>query len=511
MSDNKRIAKNTAFLYIRMLFVMGVTLFTSRIILEALGVDDYGIFNVVGGVVAMLGFFNSSMSTSTQRFLNFEMGRGTLESLKRVFSVSLSIHIAIAIITAILLETVGLWFICNKLNVSASGLNAALWVYHCAVITFVLSIIITPYHAVIISNEQMSAYAIISVIEVSLKLAVAFLINLANDKLQTYAILLLGVSIIIDAAYCIYSFVHFPECRCRLVKDIKLAKEMLAFSGWVIFGCITNLFSTQGVNILINIFFGPAYNAARAIAVQIQAAVNQFVLNFMTAVRPPIVKAYSKGDIEYMNNLVYTSSKFSFALLFVIGLPVILNANFIIGLWLVDIPPLAVLFTQLVIIDLLITALYSPIAYVNQASGKIKNYQLAISLLFVLIFGITWLLYRLGAPVYMAFVVSIAISFFGLFIRVWILKKENDFPANYYLTKVLAPISLCGLVSFALPLYLHHIIDNLWVSLVATSLSGLAIFSTLTWVFCLSRNEKGFIQDKLSMILNKISSNRIKA
>ena len=278
--NNKRIAKNTLLLYLRLLFIMVVSLYTSRVVLNTLGVEDFGIYNVVGGVVAMLAFFNSSMTTSTQRFLNYEMGKHNENSLQDVFINSINAHYLIGLISILVLETIGLWFIYNKLNIPASQFDAALWVFHCSVLSLFVSIISTPYNAAIIANEKMEVYAYFSIIEAILKLLIVYLLVVISfNKLKLYGVLLLCVSIVMRVLYNWYCIKNFKECTYKLKYSANLIKQMLSFSGWMLFGCVSSMLSTQGVNILINIFFGPVFNAARAIAVQVQSAVNSFVGN----------------------------------------------------------------------------------------------------------------------------------------------------------------------------------------------------------------------------------------
>ena len=338
-ANNTRIAKNTLLLYFRMLFSMVVALYTSRVVLNTLGVEDFGIYNVVGGIVSMLSFFNSSMGTSTQRFLNYEMGRNNNEGLRNVFINAVNAHYLIGIVTVIGLETVGLWFVYNKLNIPVEQFGAAVWVYHCSVLSLFVSIISTPYNAAIIANEQMGVYAYYSIIEVVLKLLIVYLlVVIPYNKLIVYGLLSLGVSLLMRILYNVYCIRNFTECKYQWKWNVQLMKKMFFFSGWMLFGCISDMLSKQGVNVLINIFFGPVFNAARAIAVQVQAAINNFVINFMTAVRPQIIKSYSAGEYLHMYRLVFSSSKLSFYLLFVLTTPVLIYTDFILQWWLKQVP-----------------------------------------------------------------------------------------------------------------------------------------------------------------------------
>ena len=505
--NTKRIAKNTAMLYVRMLFIMAVGLYTSRVVLNALGVEDFGIYNVVGGVVSMLAFFNSSMATSTQRFLNYEMGRCNDDTLREVFVSSVNAHYLIGLVSVLILETLGLWFVYHKLNIPSEQMEAAIWVYHCSVASFFVTIVSTPYNAAIIANEKMDIYAYLSILEAILKLLIVYLlVVIPFNKLKLYGLLLLGVTLIMRLLYSWYCAKHFVECKYRWRWNWLLMKQMFSFSGWMIFGCISDMLSKQGVNMLINIFFGPVFNAARAIAVQVQSAVNSFVANFMTAVRPQIVKSYSAGDYDYMYKLVFSSSKLSFYLLFVLTMPVLLHTDYLLSLWLKQVPESCVVFTQLVLIELLIRSAYTPIAQVNQASGRIRNYQLAISIIFLLEFALTYAAYKAGLPVYATFVISIVLAVIGLWVRVAILKKDNDFPAKRYLLKVMLPLVPVAVLSILIPLGIRYYLPFSFCTFVLNCIVGLVCTFTVVWFLGLDKQEQQFVNTKLKMLYSKMKS-----
>ena len=322
-SNNKRIAKNTLLLYFRMLVTMAVSLYTSRVVLNILGVEDFGIYNVVGGIVAMFGFINGSMTSATQRYLTFELGQNNRTQLTKVFSTSLSIHAIISFLIIVLAETVGLWFLWNKMQIPADRMNAAFWVFQCSVAASVIMIMSVPYNAAIIAHERMSAFAYISIIEVSLKLLiVCFLRYFHTDKLILYAALIVIVQLVIRLCYSWYCNRHFKETKYRWIWDKTLFCEMTGFAGWNLFGNLAAITFTQGLNLLLNMFFGPVVNAARGIAVQAQTAIGQFSSNFQTALNPQITKSYATGDMEYMHGLIFRSAKFSFFLLLLLSLPV---------------------------------------------------------------------------------------------------------------------------------------------------------------------------------------------
>ena len=322
--NNKCIAKNTSMLYIRMLLTMAVTLYTSRVILNTLGVEDYGIYNVVGGFVAMMGFLNNSMAVATQRFLSFEIGKKSNSQFSRVFSMSMSIHILIALVILVLAETVGLWFVKTQLTIPIERMGAALWVFHFSILAFIVNVISVPYNATIIAHERMNVFAWVSIIDVSLKLLIVFILQwFGYDKLKFYALLMFGVALIIRLIYGSYCSRKFVESKFHFYWDKSLFKTIMSFAGWSLWGGAASVLHSQGVNILLNIFFGPAINAARGIAYQIQGAVNSFVSNFQIAINPQIIKSYASSKIEYMHQLIFQGAKYSFYLLFALSLPIL--------------------------------------------------------------------------------------------------------------------------------------------------------------------------------------------
>lgn len=504
--NNKRIVKNTFLLYIRMLLTMVVTLYTSRVVLNALGIEDFGIYNVVGGIVAMLNFLNSSMSMATQRFLNYEMGQGHRENLKKVFSTSFISYCIIAVVVIIIAETVGIWFLLNKLVIPAERMSAAIWIYHFSIITFVINLLSVPYNAAIIAYEKMSAFAYISILEVMGKLLIAFLITISPmDQLIFYGLLTCIFSLVVRTVYSAYCRRYFEECKIGWFWDKSLLKRLFGFSGWMLAGTTSQLFNTQGVNILVNMFFGPSLNATRAISVQVHNAVNAFAVNFMMATRPQIVKSYAQEDYVYMYKLVFSSSKLSFILLSLLSLPILMDTEYILVLWLKQIPEYTSLFVQLTLIDLLITSAFSPIASLSQASGKIKNYQLIISVGFILIFVITWVLYSNAYPAYYTFLVSIIINLIGLFTRIYELKFSQKFPVRPYIRQVFLPVSVAFIFmlisSWSMRLFfapVSSVISLLW-HVVIYWVMGVVI----VWSIILNRNEQDMVKNILCKIIRK--------
>lgn len=501
-ANNKRIAKNTILLYVRMMIMMIVSLYTSRLVLQILGVEDYGIYNVVGGVVSFIGFLNGSLNTATQRFLNYEMGRNNIEGMKSIFSMSMICYMGIAIVAMILAESIGYWFVTNKLVIPPQRLDAAIWVLHFSVLTFIIQLFIVPYNAAVIAHEKMSIYAYISVGSVIMRLLLIVVLQYVEfDKLWLYAMMMAVATIVEAFLYWLICIKLFEECHFQWRFDKQLLKGLFSFSGWMLSGIITNLLQIQGVNMLINVFFGPAYNAARAVAMQVNGAVNSFSQNFMTAVRPQIVKQYAEGDIDGMHRLVNNSSRFSFYLLFIMILPLILNMDFVLELWLKDVPQNTVFFTQLVLVDLLIVSAYGPIAYITQASGRIKEYQLMISVCFAMVFFLTWAFYDLGSAAYVTFVISIVIDIIGYVMRLWILQKLFSFPILEYVKEVLYPIFkvlVVSLIAMAVPYILGLSLYNNFVGLVWS----VSIIGFIIWFVGLNKHEKQLLLSKVKSIIH---------
>lgn len=503
--NSERIAKNTLFLYFRMIFIMLVNLYTSRIVLAALGVEAFGVYNVVGGVVASLSFLNSSLGTSTQRFLNYEMGLKENADLNKIFSNAVNAHYIIGFITILLLETIGLWFVLNKLEIPAANMNAAFWVYQFSIASIFITIISTPYNAAIIAHERMNVFAYFSILECLLKLGIVFLLLvLPFDRLLVYGFLHLGVVIIMRLIYNFYCIRKFIECRYHWNWDISLLKKMFSFTGWMFFGCIADMFSGQGINMLINMFFGPVFNASRAIAYQVFNAVHSFLTSFMTAVKPQIVKSFAANNKDYSFKLVFSSTKLSFYLLFFLTMPLFLHMDFVLKIWLKDVPEMATLFTRLVLIDLWIRAIYTPMAQINQASGKIRSYQMIISIIFMLIFIVTLVLFELGLPVYYAFIVSIVMNFIGIFARLAILKKENGFPILLFMKNAVLPLIPIALATFIIPYLLLMKLSTSVSSIVVSTIAGEIALFIFIWLIGLNGQEKDFITNKISKLRRKI-------
>ncbi|AKX46875.1 hypothetical protein AKN94_05520 [Thiopseudomonas alkaliphila] len=437
----KKIISNAAMLYIRMLLTMFVTLYTSRVILQTLGVDDFGIYSVVAGFVTMLGFLNSAMSSATQRFLAFELGKSGDKNMRGIFSMSLNIHFLIAIFVLLLGETVGLWFVKTQLTIPVDRLMAAQWVFHFALLSFIVTIISVPYNALIIAHERMSVFAWVSIIDVMLKLLIVFMLSwFGIDKLILYAVLSLAVVFVVFMVYRGYCKKYFVESRFRLYWDKQLFNTMLSYTGWNLWGNIAAVMSGQGVNILLNIFFGPSVNAARAIAMQVSGALNSFVQNLQVAINPQIIKSYAAKDMVYMHRLVCYGAKYNFFLLLLLSLPILNNLEQILSVWLDVVPENTAVFARLVIYTILIDSLSPPLMTAAQATGHIKLYQFVVGGVLLLNIPISYIVLKMGGSPQTIFYVAIVLSLITLLARIQIISKLIKMKKRKYLIDTLMPV-----------------------------------------------------------------------
>ena len=489
--SNKRIAKNTLLLYFRMIITMIISLFTSRVVLDTLGIIDYGIYNVVGGVVIMFGFLNSAMAASTQRFLTFELGRQNSKRLKGVFSMSVTIHVIISIVIILLSETIGVWFINSELTIPAERLTATNWVFQFSVFTSVLTILSVPYDAAIISHERMNVFAYISILEVTLKLAVVYLLQLFGyDKLVLYAILIFLVSLVLRIVYGIYCTRNFKETKYKFYWEKRLFIEITSFAGWNLFGVFAGIGYGQGVNILLNIFFGPVVNAARGIAFQVMGAVNQLINNFQIAINPPITKAYAINDENNMYKMIFSSSKFSFYLLLVFIIPLFIETKLVLSVWLKNVPDYTISFTRLVLIDLLICSLSGPLQILAQATGRVRKYQLIVSSVLLLNLPFSYLLLKVGYPAQVTFVVSIFLSSVALLARLWVLKDLTSFPVALFVKNVIFIVFLVTILILPIPFYMQGIVENQLLQFALVGFTTIIALCLSIWFVGLSAGER---------------------
>lgn len=499
--NNKRIAKNTLLLYFRTFLIMIISLYTSRVILNTLGVEDYGIYNAVGGATAMFSVISGALSASISRFITYELGRGNISKLNITFSTSINIQIIISVIVLILGEAIGFWFLNTQMNIPAERMIAANWVLHCSLISFCVGLISVPYNACIIAHERMKAFAYVSIIEAVLKLAIVYLLLISDyDKLITYSILQIAVAIIIRVIYGVYCSRNFEECHYQFKFDKTIFRDMFGFAGWSFLTSTAYTFNTQGINILINMFFGVTLNAARAIATQIEGAIVQFVSSFTTAINPQITKQYAQGNKEEMFKLICYGAKYSYFLTFLIALPILCETEYILKLWLGIVPEHTVSFVRLIIIGCMIDRIGHSVLVGCQATGKMKLYTICISLLGILLFPITWVMYSLGLPPESTYVAFIILYIIIDIARILIIKRLISFPPLLFFKNVIIRIIPTSILSTVIPLGLLYIMPSSFIRLVLICIVSIISFLSFTYILGLTTFER-------KIIINYINKN----
>ena len=502
----KRIIQNTGFLYMRMLLTMAISFYTTRIVLEQLGVHDYGIYNVVGGLVSIFSILSASLSSSISRFLTFELGKGNMQKMKVIFSSSIFIQLGLSIIVIFFLETVGVWFLNTKMNIAPARMTAANWVLQCSAITFAINMLSVPYNAAIIAYERMQAFAYIGLLEVSLKLAVAFMLFIPFfDSLILYALLLVLASGIVRLTYSLYCKKHFDTCRVEFKFNKNILKEMFSYSGWTFIGSSSAILRDQGVNIVMNIFCGTAINAARGVAMQINGAITSFSHNYMLAVNPQIIKSYAIGNVSETIQLAFRSSRFSFFLLYCLSLPILIVMPFILSIWLTETPDHTVSFSRIILFFGMSEALSTPFMYVNQATGKIKVYQLVVGGIQMLNLPLAYMLLKIGLNSNWVFIQSIILSQLGLFSRLIILSKNVGLSISKFLSQVYLKVIIVLTIGVVFSFILTEIIptNNFFNNILLGALSFL-IGVLSSYLFGCTRGEKNFIMEKIHTVTKKI-------
>ena len=505
MSNNKRIAKNTAFLYLRQLIVMVVAIYTSRVILNVLGASDYGIYNVVGGIVTMMGFLNGALGSSSSRFLTYELGRGDQSKLNRTFSASLNLHICVALIVLVLGETLGLWFFYEKLVIPDDRMTAAFWVYQFSIITTMVSFTQVPYNASLIAHENMSIYAYVGLYEAISKLLIVYLLTIAPiDKLIFYGMLLMLNSIGIQLFYRFYTTKRYEECRFRLVREKPLYKTLLGYSGCDLFGCVAFICQGEGINVLLNMFFGPVVNAARAIAFQIQGAVSIFVGNFLTAVRPQVVKNFAEGKTDEMYRLTFNGMKYAFLLMIVLAIPVMLEIKYILGIWLgKSAPPETAVFACLVLVNAIFQAWHSGYLMSFHAIGRIKAGNLTGGVLMILSLPVSYLFLKLGFDAYVVFVVIIVINLIAHVIGMFLVHCYVRYSVMKAIRIIYIPCILVALCSTVPSFLVRESMAPSFLRLIVVGASYEILLGITVWIFALGNEEKKLVIQYLSKYVGK--------
>lgn len=500
--NNKRIAKNTLMLYVRMLLLMAIGLFTSRVNLQALGVDNYGINSVIAGFLSMFGIITGSMSGAISRFITVELGRGNLDRLKQVFSTSISVQLFMGILIVILIETFGIWFVSTKMQIPAGREVAAQWCLHCATITTFISLMSVPFNSAIVAHEKMSAFAYMTIVDALLKLAICYAIYISPfDKLVTFSVLGVFVSIITTSIYWIYCLRKFEETSFSFRFDKSLFKDIWGFAGWNLFAQTAWILNTQGINMLMNLFFGVVVNAARGIAVQVNGIIQGFVGNFMMALNPQITKSYAVGDKDTAFRLACRGSRFSFYIMFILALPIMIESRQILQLWLGTPPAQANAFVVWTILSTFTTLLGNTLVTLQMAHGDIKKYQLWITAFGCIPFPLTWLVFKLGAQPIVSYYIFVAVYWGLIFVRYYLVHGMTGIPAKMYLGGVVAKTHLVALLSAIFPLVLFLVMPESILRLllvVATS-----ILSSVVVIYTIGMNqaERNFIRNRIRLIL----------
>ena len=490
-SNSERIATNTIMLYIRSFITLVISLYASRLILTVLGVTDYGIYNVVGGFVGMFSLISASLTISTQRFITFELGKKNDGHPTEVFSTAILIHVFLSLVILILAESFGVWFLNNKMSIPEDRLSASNWVFQLSLATFLLNFVTIPHNSAIVAHEKMSAFAIFSIIEAVLKLLILFVLQgMTVDKLVGYAVLMLCVILLMRVVYIFYCKIRFVECHFILVKEKHYYKEMLGFSGWNIIGSSAGVLTNYGINVLMNLFFGVVVNAARGVATQVESAVNQFVGNFTMAINPQITKSYASGDYSYMMMLVMRGARYSYFLLLLMAIPIFIEADFILNLWLVEVPDYAVAFVRLTLIYSLCQSLSNTLYTAMLATGKIKKYQIIVGGIALQSFFIAWLLFRLGFMPEWGYIATIIVSIACLIARLFLLRGMIQLSIKEFVRDVLIRVVVVSAISLVVPYFITFLNIEGWYRFLLVLITSIVWSSIIILIVGIDKNER---------------------
>lgn len=507
-SNSQRIAKNTILLYVRMLFLMLISLYTSRVILNALGVEDYGIYNVVGGMVTLLTVLTGSLSASISRFLTFELGTGNIENLKKIFSSSVTIQVILALFIILIAETIGVWFLNNKMTIPVERLTAANWCFQFSVLSFTIGLISVPYNALIIAHEKMSAFAYISIFEGIGKLLIAWSIAFNPiDKLVFYAAMVALLALVIRAIYSSYCKRKFIEATFHFCFDSTLLRRMFSFAGWNFFGAASGRLMFQGMDVLSNVFFGVAVNAARGVATQVDTAIQSFVNNFTVAINPQITKSYASKDMDYMYSLMFRGAKLSFYLILFFAVPILCETQILLKIWLNIVPNHTVNFVRLAIIISMIGVLSNTMVTAMLATGDIKKYQIIVGGVGMLVLPISWLFFTFGSSPEMGYITVVIIYLIQFVCRLLLLKKMISMSILDYFKQVVYRALLVFLISMPIPLFIRSFMEESLLRFAVVILVSIASVLLAVYFVGLSSSEKSFIFGQLRKVGNNRSNN----
>lgn len=505
-TNNKRIAKNTVALYIRTFITMVVGLYTGRVMLQALGVNDYGVNSVVGGIIGFSSIITGTMSQAISRYITYSLGKGDNENMRNMFSTSINAQVLMSVVVAIVLEIVGIWFLNTQANIPDGRMEAANWVLHCSIITLAISLISSPYNALIIAHEKMNIYAYTSIADSVLKLAICFAIVVyEGDKLVLLAVLQIAVSLLMRGFYGWYCSKHFEEAHYSPKKfDKGLLKELTVYSGWNLLNNGAYVFSTQGVSMLVNAFFGVVFNASRSIALQVNNVVQGFVHSFSTAFSPQITKSYASGDVNYAVSLANRSTRFQWLMMYVFIVPVCMESEMLLKLWLGDVPAMAPLFLQLAMFESLAVTSGQNLFKLIQADGHVKKYTIHAAITAGLIFPVVWMAFALGAPVWISYIIFI-IDFFVLnFVRFYDIKQLMSFSVHKHIGEVIVPCLIVSVTSFIIPLALGYFMEEGVARFFVMVIVSVLWTGLMCVVFGLTKHERTLFLEKAMLVVRKV-------
>lgn len=502
--SSKRVAKNTLILYGRMILILLIGLYTSRVVLNVLGVEDFGVYEVVGGIVGMFGILSSSLSTAISRFITFSLGKNDTEESTKLYSSAIVIQVLVVVVITILIELIGVWYLHHKMNLPDGRMDAAFWVLQCSIATFGLGLINVPFEAEIVAHEDMKAFAYFSLIEAVLSLLIVFLLRaMPADKLIVYAIFNLIACIVLRIIYAWYCKKHYAECHFVLAFDKRLLKELGSFSGWVLLCEGAWIINNQGVTLLVNSFFGVAMNTARGIASRMYNLTNKFSSSFMTALSPQITKTYAEGDLQSMHSLIFRGTKFSYYLMLLLAIPILAETPTILRLWLKMVPDHSILFTRLTIISALVIVLGIPLVKAQLATGDIKKYQIVMSLCTIGVFPLTWIAFRLGLPAEWSYHIFNLVYFAILFVRIYLVKDLIKLPWKTFLRDVYLRVLIVTLVAGILPFILCRVQPESTWRFIEVMIASLLSVVASVYVLGLNKEEKSIVQGYAKRFLGK--------
>ncbi len=490
-----------------MLILLLISLYTSRVVLNVLGVNDFGVYEVVGGTVGLFSILSSSLSTAISRFITFSLGKNDRDESARIYSTAILIQIAMAILIGILIEVVGVWYLQHKMNLPPGRMDAAFWVLQCTVLTFGLGLISVPFDAEIVAHEDMKVYAYFSILDAVIALLIVLCLHLLPaDKLIVYAVLNLLACVLMRILYVIYCKRHYEECHFVPALDKRLLKEVGSFTGWHLLGESAWIINNQGVSLLMNSYFGVAMNAARGVASRMYGLTSKFSSNFMMALSPQITKTYAEGDLKAMHSLIFRGTKLSFYLMLVLAVPILVETPILLRLWLKIVPDNAVLFTRLSVVSALIIVLGTPLVKAQLATGNLKKYQIVVSSCSILAFPLTWIAYRCGLPAEWSYHVFNLVYFVLLFIRVYLVKDLIDLPWKDFLKDVYLRVFVVALIAGILPLVLNRFLQESILRLIVITLTSVVSTCGTVYIIGLNAEERSFVHDYIKRFFKKKST-----